>query len=502
MASLFKSSFHNNLTLFCVSRCQQHIFDFQKLLPRCTKKQFIHTCTGTHSPEEYPQTAGIEKSLCSSLGLKVKYVCGHCKTMHSGFSDDKTFVFSSSRIDDGLRKISHKSLSSLRGFLDFHKSCNYLQKQSIVGNFFIRSYRGQHRLSTVESTDRAGKGLEFAAHDNMSEEKDVSYNMSVPAWSDVKEEDFAKIFQEEGVYGLQHDPNDKVVKKVSVDDLSLPELSRSAFNIVPYVARSKTLQNLVKIGVNLDKVQKHKRIAELLIKANFDKDILPMLRFLAFMGIPKESMGDVFTKNPLLFKENVSDLELRVGYLIHKKFKLEEVVKMVVHCPILLLMNSYRMDEKFAFLQNAFQLTDAELRKVSIDFPKILVWRKELIADVRFHIKEFLGFTDYELKQILLTCPRLYLSDKNQLFKTFDYLHNTMQISHRQLLMWPDILDTRLFIIKNRHLFLVSLNRDQYNPRLENFVPLAVLGSLPDEEFCRKWAKSTVEEFYNFCKTI
>ena len=38
--------------------------------------------------------------------------------------------------------------------------------------------------------------------------------------------------------------------------MTIPELSRHACNIVPYVSRSETLQNLVKLGVNLDVVQR------------------------------------------------------------------------------------------------------------------------------------------------------------------------------------------------------------------------------------------------------
>lgn len=209
MVSLVKSSFHNNLALFCVSRCQQHILGFQKLLPPCKKIQFLHTCSGSHSPEEHQQTARVKKSLCSSLGKQVRHVCGHCKTRHSDLCDDKTFELSAARVDCGLQKISHKSLTSLRGYLDIYKSYDYPQKQSIVGTFFIRSYRGQPRQNTVESIGRAGKGLEFAHNDNVSDEKVESYNLSMPDWSEVREENTAEIYQEDEAYRLQHDPNDE-----------------------------------------------------------------------------------------------------------------------------------------------------------------------------------------------------------------------------------------------------------------------------------------------------
>ncbi|KAK6959944.1 transcription termination factor 3 mitochondrial [Biomphalaria glabrata] len=124
------------------------------------------------------------------------------------------------------------------------------------------------------------------------------------------------------------------------------------------------------------------------------------------------------------------------------------------------------------------------------------------MQDVRFHIKEFIGFSDSELKEIILKEPSLYMNNKNAMVKRFEYLHNTMLLDHHQVVQWPGVLSSRMFIIKTRHMFLLSLGRAQYDPCQENFVSLKALVTGTDQEFCHNVAKCDVNKFYDFCKTI
>uniref|UniRef100_A0A0B6ZN96 Transcription termination factor 3, mitochondrial n=1 Tax=Arion vulgaris TaxID=1028688 RepID=A0A0B6ZN96_9EUPU len=295
---------------------------------------------------------------------------------------------------------------------------------------------------------------------------------------------------------------DVTIQRKPVDMMTLPELSRASFNIVPYVKRSVTLQNLVRIGVNLDKVQRVAGMAEHLIKSNFDKDIVPYLKILIRVGVRADKIGYVFTVNPLLLKEPVEDLEQRIGYLLHKKFTLAEIADIIMAAPVTLLMNPVMLDDKLGYLQTVFNLTDHEVRNVVKLFPKILPYKKQLLMDVRFHILEFIGFDKVELKQLILKDPKIFASEKEDLVNNFDYLHNYMQLSHQQILVCPKIMRTRLHVFKNRHLFLMSLDRAQYDPCKENFVSLQALAYCMDDEFCQNVAKCNVNDFYDFCKTL
>ncbi|KAK0053887.1 transcription termination factor 3 mitochondrial [Biomphalaria pfeifferi] len=338
---------------------------------------------------------------------------------------------------------------------------------------------------------------------NLVEAEEVDNTVSV--MDKMTQNELSDLNMKQGVVSVHEkgiEPHTSSDEVQNVDEFTLPELSRTSMSLVPYVKRSLTLQKLVMLGVDLDKVQRVKEVSELLLKSDFKKDLLPLFKFLSSIKVPVKDMGKIFTENPLLFKENVQNLELRVGYMIHKKFSLKDIASMAIRCSIFLLMDPHKLDEKLGFLQNTFQLTGQEVRHVAMTYPKILPWRQELIADVRFHIKEFIGFSDSELKEIILKEPSLYMNNKNAMVKRFVYLHNTMLLDHHQVVQWPGVLSSRMFIIKTRHMFLLSLGRAQYDPCQENFVSLKALVTGTDQEFCHNVAKCDVNKFYDFCKTI
>lgn len=83
----------------------------------------------------------------------------------------------------------------------------------------------------------------------------------------------------------------------------------------------------------------------------------------------------------------------------------------------------------------------------------------------------------------------------------FDYIHNTMGMDHSVMVTFPAVLTCRQFRLKQRHEFLRSLGRHQYDPKQENYVsPLDVIrGS--DSHFASCVARSTIDQFNDFCKT-
>ncbi len=94
------------------------------------------------------------------------------------------------------------------------------------------------------------------------------------------------------------------------------------------------------------------------------------------------------------------------------------------------------------------------------------------------------------------------ISDKHALMSRFDYVHFTMGLTHQQVLEWPNILRTRLFIVRQRHKFLESIGRAQYKPHKENYVTLKALVSGSDKDFCSNVAKVSTKQFNGFLKTL
>ena len=77
-----------------------------------------------------------------------------------------------------------------------------------------------------------------------------------------------------------------------------------------------------------------------------------------------------------------------------------------------------------------------------------------------------------------------------------------MGLSHSDIMVWPNILTTRVHRIEERHKFLLLVDRAQYNPKKENFVSLKALATGTDSEFCANVAKVPVQQFNDYLKTI
>jgi len=86
--------------------------------------------------------------------------------------------------------------------------------------------------------------------------------------------------------------------------------------------------------------------------------------------------------------------------------------------------------------------------------------------------------------------------------QVFDFVHNEMGIPHELIHKFPLIFTRRLVLLKPRHFYLKKLGRDQYDPKLPHYVPLFAFYGIEDNEFCDKYARTTVNDFNLFCKTL
>ncbi|KAK6167456.1 hypothetical protein SNE40_021480 [Patella caerulea] len=289
------------------------------------------------------------------------------------------------------------------------------------------------------------------------------------------------------------------LESVTDEPVSIKEF-KPVFNLAALVNESDTLQKLLKIGVDLSAIEKYKGMADLIVKLDFDKDVMPYLLFLKDCGVHK--YGSYLAKNPLIFKQSLEDLQVRVTYLESKKFSKESIARIVLKAPLFLSLPVKTVDKKLGYLQKQFNLTGNEVRQLATMIPKIITWRLNKIQENTLYYKEFLGFTDVELKKILMTYPKVFLMDRHGVGKKFDFLHNVMGLDHKRLLEWPAVFGTRLFIINHRHRYLLKVKRAQYDPEIENYVSLQALCSCNDREFCENVAKTSEQEYDAFLKCL
>lgn len=277
---------------------------------------------------------------------------------------------------------------------------------------------------------------------------------------------------------------------------------RPAFNFAAYVNKSESLQHLVKMGVDLHKLEKRKGIPQFILGLDFDRDMREHLKFLTEVGVPLEGLGEFITKNPLIFKEDLGNMEVRVNYLESKRFLPEQISRIVCKNPFWLMISTRRIDKRLGYFQKTFKMLGDEVRLLTAKQPRVITYNLEHIRKNTFTIREEMGFESDEMKQLLLSKPKLWMMNQDKLLHRFEYVHRRMQVSHAEILKTPEILQSRDHRLKHRHGFLRFLGKAQYDPRKELYISLKSLVEGTDEEFVRDVAKSNMECYTSYLKTL
>ncbi|XP_014086298.2 transcription termination factor 3, mitochondrial [Bactrocera oleae] len=301
----------------------------------------------------------------------------------------------------------------------------------------------------------------------------------------------------------------KVIKNVSAEEaddnaLSLGEAKKDyvpTFNLAAYVNKSPTLQQFIQLGVDLHSIEKRKGLAKFVLGLEFEKDVKPYLYFLQDQGVSPDIFGEFITKNPLFFKIDLDDLQTRVNYLESKNFTPDQRQRIITRNPFWLMFSTRRIDQRLGYFQKEFRLNGDDVRFLSSKQPRLITYNMEHIRKSSFCIREEMGFDKDELKCLLLNKPRLWMMNSDLLIERFAFAHQTMQLSHDMLIQFPEVLSSREFRLRQRHEFLVTLGRAQYDPEKDLYISPRDLVSGNDYQFVRNVAKSDLETYELFLKT-
>lgn len=189
-----------------------------------------------------------------------------------------------------------------------------------------------------------------------------------------------------------------------------PTYTTPTFNFAAYANKSETIQKFVELGVDLSKIEKKKGFPQFVLKLDFERDIKRHLLFLHDLGVPAEDFAYFITKNPLIFKESIEDLETRVYYLRAKKFTINQVCDIVVRNPFWLSFATHRIDRRLGWFQKNFQLSGDDIRLVVCKQPKLITYNMAHIRESTFTIKEEMGFDKDETKALLLAKPNFWMN--------------------------------------------------------------------------------------------
>ncbi|XP_046961274.1 transcription termination factor 3, mitochondrial isoform X2 [Vanessa cardui] len=300
---------------------------------------------------------------------------------------------------------------------------------------------------------------------------------------------------------VKHDQNNTVLESVSEDLSEVTPYFPESFNIAAYVNKSETLQNLVKLNVNLSKIEKKPHIVNKLLKMDFEKDMKENIFFIKDF-VDSENIGNYITKNPLILCESIENFQVRINYLQSKSFSNLQIHNIIARNPFWLMFSTERIDKRLGYFQNKFSLNGNEVRLLATKQPKIITYSIHHINTNSFVVKEEMGFNDEEVKTLLLNKPKIWMTNQKSLLERFNYLHNVIKIPHSSILHYPNVLLCRNFKVKQRHMFLETLGRAQYDANKENYIPLKALIENTDSEFCKNYAKCNVDDFNLFLKTL
>ncbi|XP_045601353.2 transcription termination factor 3, mitochondrial [Procambarus clarkii] len=277
---------------------------------------------------------------------------------------------------------------------------------------------------------------------------------------------------------------------------------RPSFNFAAYVNKSHMLQEMVKLGVDLSKWEKRKGIGSFILRLEFERDMKQHIVFLHDVGVAAEDLGQWLSINPMIFKETLDDLHARLNYLHLMNFTQNQITRIISRNPYWLLFSNIRIDNRLGYFQKSFDLTGAEVRSLAAKQPKLITLNLYNVQRTSFAVVEEMGFTAIEMKSLLLTKPKLWMAHGVSLLRRFNFAHNEMGLSHSQLVQFPHVLLSREFRLKQRHEYLKTIGRNQYNPLQPNYVSPSALVAGDDAEFCNTIAKTSVQDFNDFLKTM
>lgn len=182
------------------------------------------------------------------------------------------------------------------------------------------------------------------------------------------------------------------------------------FNLAAYANNSETLQQLIKLGVDLSRIERRKGLPQFILRLDFEKDIKNHMRFLHdICGLPMEAFGSVLTKNPLIFKENLLDLETRVNYLKSKLFQPTEIARIAEVNPFWLMFRTQRIDKRLGYFQKKFELSGLQVRQLTVKQPRVITYHLESVERNAFSIREEFGFSTDETRLLVLQTPRILM---------------------------------------------------------------------------------------------
>lgn len=191
--------------------------------------------------------------------------------------------------------------------------------------------------------------------------------------------------------------------------------TKPTFNFAAYANESPTIQQLIKLGVELWKLEHNEKAMKILLGRNFD-DMKPHIQFLHDCGVPADQIGHSLTINPFIFVKDIDDLHTRIRYLRAHNFTRKDIATIVTNNPTWLNYTTLTIDRRLAFFQRQFKLTGNETRLVAVNGPRLITHNHKKVLENTFCIRELMGFENEQIKNLLMKKPILWIKSMLNIF--------------------------------------------------------------------------------------
>lgn len=285
-----------------------------------------------------------------------------------------------------------------------------------------------------------------------------------------------------------------------LEDLAPPQ--KRSFNLAAYVNSTKTLQELIKLRVSLYDIESNNVDASKhLVGLDFEKDCAPYIAFLVDQGLKPRNLGRFISEYPSIFTVPIEELQTRIAYLKSKGFSAKQISAALNRSSQILVNYAKTLDFKLGQLQVEFKMPAEIIRSMVSKYPPIVSLPHAQYRLIHFCLAEEFGFKLDEMHTILEEQPKIFDIIRPNLIDRLNLIHNVIGLSHATITKFPKLITGPRFDIKHRFEYLLKLKRNQFNPKLPLYVPPSALYKASDEEFCERYAKTSLEDLKLFLKS-
>ncbi|VDN12081.1 unnamed protein product [Dibothriocephalus latus] len=252
-------------------------------------------------------------------------------------------------------------------------------------------------------------------------------------------------------------------------------------NLACLVPNNPCLQKLVQLGADLSKMESVPGVANMLVKADFDKMIAPKLWILSDRGFDLSQVARVISVFPKIFKLPDEELISRISHFTTRGFTPEQVVSFLTIHPQILSLESVEVDRKLRDIINVFHFNDSDIHAVVVGASACIVQPLLNTKDVFVVMTKMLGFSLPVTREMIVECPRIIITSRRVLCENFYHLNSRLNLPLDVIAKSPKALTSSPRILAERTNFLVHCKL--FQPDGSKYVSVLAF-PLPLPSFC------------------